>query len=285
MSASTPDQRGAPLPHAGKLAVVTGASSGIGLSTARHLARLGFRTILIARRAELLVPLAAELSRHAPSFPLPLDLSRPDEIMESLAPLLAREGAPNVLVNGAGFGAYAPFMDQSPADIDLLFRVNFLSPAALIRGVLHGMLGIARGGGLAHVINVCSVSARIGPWGHSGYSAAKAAMRSLTESLECEHGREGLHFTVVYPGIIKTEYFVGEHMRDLWAKVEKRAIPPERVARGIVSVLGKRSISLYVPAHYRMLDVIASVSPNFALKLVRDGSSPGGSSPRGRGPV
>jgi len=261
-------------PHAGNLAIVTGASSGIGQATARELARQGFRTILISRRADLLDSLAAELRSYAPSRPLPLDVSQPDRIMDALGPILVQEGAPNVLVNNAGFGMYAPFLDHSPADIDHLFRVNFLAPTALIRALLPDMLTTAKRGGLAHVVNVCSVSARIGPWGHGGYSAAKAAVRSLSETLECEHGQQGVHFTVVYPGIIQTEFFDGEHMLALWSRVARRAIPPQRVARAIVRTLGKQRPSLYVPAHYRMLDFIAACSPSAALRLVRNGSKP-----------
>ncbi|MBC7772022.1 MAG: SDR family oxidoreductase [Pyrinomonadaceae bacterium] len=258
----------------GKLAIITGASSGIGKATALLLAQRGFRTIVIARRADLLGGLATQLSAYAPSRAVPLDLSQPDRIMEVLGPVIASEGTPSVLVNGAGFGLYAPYLEQSPEDIDLLVKVNFLAPAAIIRAVLPSMLKAAKGGEPAHIFNVCSVSARLGPWGHAGYSAAKSALRSLTETLECEHGQHGVHFTVVYPGIIKTEFFVGEQMKALWSKVARRAIPPERVARAIVRTLGKRRISLYVPAHYRGLDLIAAISPNFALKMVRDESRP-----------
>lgn len=251
-----------------KLAIITGASSGIGRDVAHMLAARGYATLLIARRAAELESLARELSRHAPSTALPLDLANCEEIEPALQRALAGGPAPAVLVNAAGYGIYRSFLDHSHFDMTRLMRVNFDAAACAIRAVLPGMVE-ARAG---HIINVSSMSARIGPWGHAGYAAAKSAMRSLTETLAAEYRPQGVRFTVIYPGIVRTPYFEMPTMAPLWERVRQRAVPSEKVARAIVDAIGRDRLYIYIPRHYRAIDLIAAIAPRFAHRLVRSGS-------------
>src|SRR5262245_2515680 len=101
-----------------QLAIITGASSGIGRCVAQRLAKRGYRTVLIARRAELLNALAKELAIFAPSVAVPLDLSIPEAIDRIFPTMIEEHGPADVLVNNAGFGLYREFEKQTPADLE-----------------------------------------------------------------------------------------------------------------------------------------------------------------------
>jgi short-subunit dehydrogenase len=243
------------------LAVVTGASSGIGRAIAVELAGRGYRTVLIARRGELLAELAAELSRRAPSVPFVLDLAELGSIAASAAGIVTAHGTPRVLVNCAGEGRYEPFLEHTGGAFERVMRVNFDAVVNLTRALLPGMMEEAGRHGWAHVMNICSMSARVGPWGHAAYAASKGAMRSFTEVLHAEHAAAGVMFTLVYPGIVRTEYFEKGTMRRLWPRVAKRAVSAERVARAAVESVGTRRATVYVPWFYRVVDWIGAASP------------------------
>lgn len=250
------------------LAVITGASSGIGRATAERFARRGWRTVLLARRREPLEQLAAELSARAPSSALPLDLADEAATARSLVELIERFGPPDALVNNAGTNDLAPFLDTAPEDHARIFRVNYHAPAQLIHALLPAMA--ARGGSQpqAHVINVCSIAAKHGPWGHSSYAAAKAALVSLTQTLAAEHRGGRVRFSCVNPGIVRTPYFERPSYRGLWEKQKRRAIEPERVADAIVGLIDRPRLEVCVPGHYRLIDWISAISPALAHAIV-----------------
>jgi short-subunit dehydrogenase len=250
------------------LALITGASSGIGESVARRIAARGLRTLLVARRVDRLERLAAELTKIAPSFAVPMDLADAETVEPAIARLLEEHGPAQVLVNNAGFGRYVPFMDHSHEDHRRLMEVNYFAAVAMLRAVLPGMLLRRRG----HVINIASISAKMGPWGHAGYSAAKAALVSLTQTLAAEHSDDGLNFSYVNPGIIDTEYF--DELGSLGARVGSRKIPADIVAEGIVGLLDRPRLELCIPRHYRFLDLIKALHPGLAHRMVRHQSKP-----------
>ncbi|MCF6521996.1 SDR family oxidoreductase [Streptomyces sp. JJ36] len=252
------------------LAIVTGSSSGIGEATARALARRGFPTVLVARRSGRLEELADELGRHAPSLPLPLDLSREAEVAPRLAEVTARAGPVDALVNCAGHGQYETFLETEPDTLHALMQVHYFGPAAAIRSVLPSM----RARGTGHVVNVASISTKMGPWGHSGYVAAKSALTALTESLAAEYGPAGVRFSVVHPGLVDTAYFRRTELEALRGRVERRLVPPERVARAVVRLLDRPRLQRCVPRHYRVLDLLGAVSPELLHRLVRRQSTP-----------
>ncbi|TJZ44596.1 SDR family oxidoreductase [Streptomyces piniterrae] len=252
------------------LAVVSGSSSGIGREIAGALARRGYRTVLIARRGEVLRELARDLSRHAPSTPVALDLSDGGALDSMLPRVLDGVGPVDVLVNAAGQGSYKPFLECTPDEHQRMMQVHYGAAAAMIRAVLPSML--ARGSG--HVINIGSISAKMGPWGHSGYAAAKAALTSLTETLAAEHLGSGVHFSIVQPGFVDTPFFNGPSLRLLRAQNERRMIAPARVACRALRVLDHPRLQLCVPRSYRVVDLIAALSPALLHRLVAVRSRP-----------
>lgn len=245
-------------------AVVTGASSGIGLAVACELASRGWGTFLLARRGHLLDALAQELSLHAPSVPLVVDLADPNAAEEVATRILSTHGAVDAIVNNAGFGLYGSFLSHDLAEHRRLMQVNYFSPLSLIRAFLPSMLALGRG----CVVNVASMSAKMGPWGHSGYSASKAALRSLTETLEAEFGPKGVRFSCVFPGIVDTPYFEKGGMRKLFSMLRNRAISAPRCASAVCNALDRPRIWICVPWHYRFLDAMCALSPRVAHRVV-----------------
>ncbi|EST21401.1 hypothetical protein N566_27475, partial [Streptomycetaceae bacterium MP113-05] len=203
-----------------------------------------------------------------------LDLADPSggdgTVEKDLTRLAEAVGPVDVLVNCAGHGMYVPFLDLDPAEARRLFEVHFFSSSAAVRAVLPGMLARGRG----HVVNVASVSAKSGPWGHSAYAAAKAALATLTESLAAEYAGRGVHFGVVHPGLVDTPFFAGPALAPLRVRTVRRMIPPERVGRAIVEMVDRPRPEVCVPRHYRVLDVLRAVSPGALGRLVARQSVP-----------
>lgn len=252
--------------------LVTGGSSGVGRATAHAFARRGHPTVLVARRTGPLEETAAALRAFAPCTPVALDLAAGDGTVEKELTRLAEDLGPvDVLVNCAGHGMYTRFLDLEPHEARKLFEVHWFAPAAAVRAVLPGMLARGRG----HVVNVASVSAKSGPWGHSAYAAAKAALATLTESLAAEYGGRGVHFSVVHPGLVDTPFFQGPAMGALRARTARRMIPPERVGAAVASLVDRPRPELCVPRHYRVLDLLRAASPAALGRLVAGQSAPG----------
>lgn len=186
-------------PPAGATVVVTGASSGIGAEIARGLSRRGYPLLLVARRADRLTELAADLPTAVEVFPL--DLAERDD----RARLVARiaELAPAGLVNSAGFGTNGPFQSL-PADRETeQVTLNALALMELTRAALPGM--IARGSGA--VLNVGSIAGFQPLPDAAVYSATKAFVQTFSEAVhESLHGT-GVSCTVLCPGPVPTEWW------------------------------------------------------------------------------
>jgi NADP-dependent 3-hydroxy acid dehydrogenase YdfG len=179
-----------------RTAVVTGASSGIGAASARALAGDGFHVVCAARREERITELAAEIGGTAVVCDVTDDASvrRLAEAVDSVA----------VLVNNAGGAVDAATVeDAEPADWAHMFDLNALSMVRVTQALLPALR--ADGGGL--VINMGSTAGRIAYEGGGGYTAAKHAVKVITQTLRLELVAEPLRFTEIAPGMVKTEEF------------------------------------------------------------------------------
>jgi NADP-dependent 3-hydroxy acid dehydrogenase YdfG len=178
------------------VAVVTGASSGIGAATVRRLVADGFEVVAAARRADRLKDLAAETGCR----PQPLDVTDPAAVDSFAAELPACR----VLVNNAGgaFGA-APIADADDADWQRMYDVNVLGTLRMTRALLPKLL--ASGDGV--VVNLTSTAAFTAYEGGAGYVAAKHAQRALSDTLRLELCGQPVRVTQVAPGMVKTEEF------------------------------------------------------------------------------
>ena len=190
------------------LALVTGASSGIGAAFAERLARDGHDVLVVARRAGRLDELAAHLQADfgAAVEPLVADLTNPDGLASVEYMLLDRK--PDLLVNNAGFSGYGPFAEIDREVAEKLLRIHALAVTRLTRAALPGM--ISRGSGA--VINVASLLALSGPLslgrmtGRATYAGAKAFMLAFTQALAGELEGSGVRAMVLLPGMVHSEF-------------------------------------------------------------------------------
>lgn len=191
-----------PDPFHDQVVLVTGASTGIGAALARELDRRGARLVLVARRLAPLTALAATL-RDA--LPVAADVTRRADVEAARDAALARFGRIDAWVNNAGRGITRPLAALSDADVDDMVAVN-------VKSVLYGMQAVlphltARGTGA--IVNVSSMLSRV-PVAtiRSAYSAAKAAVNSLTETLRLElaTSHPGIRVQLVLPGVVATDF-------------------------------------------------------------------------------
>jgi NADP-dependent 3-hydroxy acid dehydrogenase YdfG len=192
----------------GKVALVTGASSGIGRATAAELADLGMKVAVCARRRDRLDALAAEVRLRrggAELLPLVCDVRVEADILAAFAAIRGRWGGVDVLVNNAGLGRDAPLASGATEGWREMLEVNVLALAICTREAIADMRGRGDDG---HVVHLSSMAAHRIPRGSGMYSATKYAVRSLTEGLrqELRDLGSGIRVTSVSPGFVETEF-------------------------------------------------------------------------------
>jgi short-subunit dehydrogenase len=247
-------------PH--PIALVTGASRGIGAATARELARRGYALALAARSADVLMQLAGELTRFgAPALPVPADLSQPADVQRLARIALEQFGRVDVLVHNAGIGSGQRTIARlQDGEAERILQINLHASIALTRALLPGMLEQQRGA----VIFVASVAGHIAIPRSALYSASKFALRSFATALRREVGRHGVGVTIVSPGFIATDM-----TKDL--RFIPKA-PPEQVARVIADAVERPRREVVVPGYYRLpiwLDHLMPGLSDFVLSRAR----------------
>lgn len=259
-------------------ALVTGASSGIGLATARLLAEQGYDLILVARREDRLTA-EAELLRHAGTGVeiLPADLADSHGLQAVLD--RAQAGPVDLLVSNAGTSAYTPLADLAPAEIDRLWRLNATAHLALTRAVLPAMLR-AGSGGIVTVASLLAFSAGLDMgFPRTLYVAAKSAVVGFTRALAGELRGTGVAATVVCPGLVDTDWSGGRNHGD------PRAMPAPDVAQALWTAHRQGEV-LCVPGieDPEVLEHWTAVEPTLLLQGNHAELAPatGGLSPPGR---
>jgi short-subunit dehydrogenase len=212
----------------GAVAVVTGASAGIGWSTAVALAREGASVVVAARRLERLEGLAREVDkRGGTAHPVACDVNRLQDLERLREETERAFGPADVLVNNAGLPGGGPFNTVRPEQIEQIVRTNLLAVILGTRVFLPAMLERGRG----HVVNVASLAGRYATPGAAVYSATKHGVVAFSESLYHEVHSLGVLVTAVNPGFVTTEGFP---QRD---KPGWMVMRPERVAEAIVDAV------------------------------------------------
>lgn len=249
-----------PLPRAGSdhpLAVITGASSGIGAAFARDLAARGYDLLLVARRAERLQALAEELrARYKVQVEtIAADLAQPAQV-ESLAQALSIRPNLAMLINNAGFGIEGGFAEADPAAELAMLQVHAAATVRLTRAVLPGMLQRRSGA----IINVSSVAAFIALGGRVMYASTKAYLNVFTEALRLELLGTGVRVQALCPGYTRTEFHAARGRPEphipawMW-------LSAEQVVRASLRDLQRDQVISIPTLRYRILATLGRLVP------------------------
>jgi uncharacterized protein len=250
------------------VAVITGASSGIGEATARRLAREpDAQLVLVARREELLRGLAETLP--AACSWLALDLTEEDAPARVLEHVQQQYGGRlTLLVNNAGAAWRAPFAEGGYANVRRTMTLNFDAPVRLT----EALLPLLRESAPSAIVNVSSTAGRVTRPGTGAYSASKFALTGWSDALYAEEHAHGVHVGTVFPGFIATEGFPA---RELLARPQTAWVvsTPDRVAEAIVEVgLGRRA-ERYVPRPYFIAAAARLLLPGLVRRMLTRGSA------------
>ncbi|HSF82648.1 MAG TPA: SDR family NAD(P)-dependent oxidoreductase [Anaerolineales bacterium] len=236
-----------------KVALVTGASSGIGRATALALAARGAKVALAARRVELLEELAAQIRQTGgEALVLPTDVSEPDQIESMVREVLAHWGQVDILVSNAGQYIRRATTALDAEVIQASMQVNFHSHVHAVLAVLPNMLGREAG----HIVLVSTMDGRKGLRPDAPYVAAKFALNGLGEVMRQELREHGIATILVLPGRVDTPLIDHLKVPRIQAKISAEA-----VARAILKGIERNREEVYVPSFVKLFYIINTFSP------------------------
>lgn len=224
----------------GKVVVITGGSSGMGESTARHLAANGAKVVIAARRADRITALAAEITAAGgTAIAVPTDVTKSDDVQTLVDKAVETYGRIDVLINNAGLMPLSPIEQLKIDEWDRMIDVN-------LRGVLHGVaaaLPYMKAQKSGHIINTSSVAGHKVFAASAVYSATKFAVRGLSEGLRQEVKPYNIRTTVISPGAVRTELL--DHISDKDTQAANQdyvgqvGIPADSYARIVAFVMSQ----------------------------------------------
>jgi len=242
-----------------RVAIVTGASSGIGSGLARMLARRGARVVLVARRRERLEALAAEITASGgTALALPCDVEQRAEVEAATAAVVERFGRIDLLVNNAGYNRHVLFKDHDVADIERMMRVNYSSVVYWIKAALPAM----RAQGSGWIVNLSSVAGKLGQPDEAAYAATKFAVAGLSESLTYELDPLGIHVLCVYPALVRTEMFGEEALARMPARVKANFIEVDQFCSSVLEALARGAYEVTVPRYIGFAYLVRLLLPS-----------------------
>jgi NAD(P)-dependent dehydrogenase (short-subunit alcohol dehydrogenase family) len=248
-----------------KVAIVTGASSGIGEATSRELATRGAAVVLAARDAEKLEELARRISASGGlALAAKTDVTDAASVEAMVERAVGELGSLDILVNNAGIGLSGRVADLRAGDLRYVFEVNVVGPLNCVQAALGRM------GPGARIINVSSVIGRRAVPKVGGYCATKFALGALSDSLRVEIADRGITVTSVYPGTTLTAF----RENSLRTRDEKRGwrpkgVTPEKVAEKIADAAEKGPRDVYVTLPDRLYIAGTTLLPGLTDRVLR----------------
>jgi len=213
---------------AGRVALITGASRGIGLAVARRLGLMGARISICAKNPERLEESASRLgSAGIEVLATPADVTREDQVSDLVRKTRQKLGPVDILVNNAGIGLFGPFQDQIEADWDRVLNTNLKSVFLMSREVALEMILRKTG----HIINISSLAGKNTFANGAVYCASKWGLMGLTGCMAEELRAHGIRVSAVCPGSVATE-FSGQSAKD-----PAKALQPDDVAHAVAALV------------------------------------------------
>jgi short-subunit dehydrogenase len=249
------------------IALVTGASSGIGEATARRIAREpGAKLLLVARREDRLRALADSLPCEA-SY-CAVDLTADDAPQRVGAYVSERGGQLTLLVNNAGASWRGAFAESGYANVQRHMEINF---DAVVR-LTEALLPTLRASAPSAIVNVASTAGRVARARTGSYSASKFALIGWTDSLYAEERAHGVHVGMVLPGFIATEGFPATELREK-ALTRWVVSKPEKVAEAIFETGPGGKAERYVPRPYALAAIARILAPRLVRRVLSGGGA------------
>ncbi len=237
------------------VAIVAGASGGIGAATVRALLAAGYRVVLAAQADERLDAIAAEVADLPDrALVVPVDITRRDDVDALVARTLERFGRIDVLANVAGIGSSPSFCDSSDDELARVIDVNLLGAARL----MHAVLPVMKAQRSGSIVNVGSIAGEAGVMGI--YSASKFGLRGLSDSVRREVRSFGIGVTLIAPGFVATPM-----------NASMSGLPgPEIVADAIVAAIRRPRRVRIVPRRYRLAVWLVKAFPALTDRVFGD---------------
>jgi short-subunit dehydrogenase len=236
---------------ASKLVVITGGTSGIGLALARELGALGARIVALADKADSVARASADFSALGiAAHAYVCDIGMPESAADACRHVVTTHGAPDILINNAGFAIYRTFEQEDPAEVERLMSVNFAGAIRVTKAFVGAMIERRNG----HIVNIASIAGMLPMTPCAIYGAAKHGMVGWSRCLAPELARFGIAVTVICPGRVETPFFDHETFRQRPHRKEtENTIPIEVVVEATLDAILKRQRIRYVPRRYGLL--------------------------------
>ena len=258
----------------GKLAVVTGGSSGIGLATAGRLAEEGANVLILARRQDQLTQAVAEIAKKKVSenqkiSAFSVDLSDLESVQKILTQIQNDFGVPDILVNSAGVSRPGLLIEQDFQIFREMMEINYFGSLYLTKSVLPGM--IQRGSG--HIVFISSVAGSAGIYGYAAYGASKYAVVGLADVLRVELKSHNINVSLVFPPDTNTPQLAGEEpykpaITKALSEAGASVIEPNLVADLIVKGIKQGKYLIIPPGDTRLLYTLVSTVGLLRYKIM-----------------
>ena len=201
-----------------KVAIITGASSGIGEATAIALAAAGAKVAIIARRSERLETLTQRIQQNGgEALPITADVANEAQVQDMVSATKDKWGRVDILVNNAGVMLLGSIYQANTEDWRRMFDVNVLG----LMYATHAILPLMKAQGEGHIVNISSVAGRVANAGTGVYNATKWAVGAFSESLRKEVHKDKIRVTIIEPGLVATE--LPQHITNPEAKERAKA--------------------------------------------------------------
>lgn len=242
-----------------RVVILTGATEGIGLATARVLAQAGCRLVLAARNGDKLNALAGELKAgNRRAIAVPTDMGDTTQAAALVQVTVETFGRLDVVINNAAIGVRDEVANLDEAEARRVMDVNYFGPVALIQAAIPHLKANPDGG---LIINISSIVGRRAMPGIAGYCASKAALEKMAESLRVELKRDNIRVSTVYPGVTATRFNDNSLGNDPLGRGRRSGVPPQRVAQTILDTLRHERRDLFITLFDRTFVTASALWP------------------------